>query len=66
MDKLLYLNEYLQIALKKKDEIISVTMQENKDLREEVSHLRNIIKTKELKIEELKKSIPVFNQKQNV
>ncbi len=54
IEKLQYMNEYLQMALRKRDEVIAVALEENARLRDEISRLENEVKTRELRIEEVK------------
>jgi hypothetical protein len=55
--KLQHLNDYMLLAIQKKDEIAAVMLEENRELREEIARLKNVIKTRELKIEQLQKAI---------
>lgn len=71
-NKFEYLNGLLQLAIRKKDEIITLTLEENRKLREENASLKNLIRTKEIKIEDLKgikkaqsKKGPIFTQPAN-
>ena len=55
--KLQHLNEYMLLAIQKKDEIAALMLEENRQLREEISRLKNTIKTRELKLEQLQNAL---------
>jgi len=48
VEKLRYLNDYLQMAIKKKDEMLAVVIEENKELHEKIAQLEITIKQQEL------------------
>ncbi len=56
LEKLKFLNENLLLAQKKKDEILAVALDDNRKLREELESLKNLLKSRNLQIEEMKKN----------
>ncbi len=56
LDKLKFLNENLILIQKKKDEILAVALDENRKLHEEIDCLKNVLKSRSLQIEQMKKN----------